>query len=61
MRKYSPSVARVIGIELARRLAKEWLGYEFDPNSASAPKVAAFSEYEPRADVVPIEPPARCD
>jgi len=51
----------VIGIELARRLAKEWLGYEFDPNSASAPKVAAFSEYEPRADVVPIEPPARCD
>lgn len=23
--------ARVIGVELARRLAKEWLGYKFDP------------------------------
>ena len=22
---------RVIGLELARRLAREWLGYEFDP------------------------------
>jgi len=53
--------ARVIGIELARRLAKEWLGYKFDPNSASASKVAALSEYEPRADVVPTEPSARCD
>ena len=48
--------ARVIGIELARRLAREWLGYEFDPNSASAPKVAVFSEYEQRADVVPAQP-----
>ncbi|CAN8104477.1 unnamed protein product [Discula destructiva] len=27
--------ARVIGVELARRLAKEWLGYTFDPASAS--------------------------
>ena len=27
---------RVIGLELARRLAKDWLGYEFDPQSASA-------------------------
>lgn len=26
---------RVIGIELARRLAKEWLGYTFDPVSVS--------------------------
>lgn len=25
--------ARVIGIELARRLVKEWLGYSFDPVS----------------------------
>lgn len=25
---------RVIGIELARRLVKEWLGYEFDPVSS---------------------------
>lgn len=37
---------RVIGIELARRLAKEWLGYEFDPASASAPKVAALESYD---------------
>ena len=38
---------RVVGIELARRLAKEWLGYRFDPASASAAKVAAICEYEP--------------
>lgn len=38
--------ARVIGLELARRLAREWLGYTFDPSSASAAKVAAFAQYE---------------
>jgi len=37
---------RVVGLELARRLAREWLGYRFDPNSASAAKVAAIGEYE---------------
>lgn len=37
---------RVVGIELARRLAKEWVGYTFDPNSASAEKVKAISDYE---------------
>ena len=37
---------RVVGLELARRLAKEWLSYRFDPNSASAAKVAAIGEYE---------------
>ncbi|KAI1850323.1 hypothetical protein JX265_002221 [Neoarthrinium moseri] len=37
---------RVVGLELARRLAKEWLGYQFDPNSASAAKVDAITEYE---------------
>lgn len=37
---------RVIGLELARRLAREWLGYEFDPSSASAVKVAVIDEYE---------------
>lgn len=42
--------ARVIGIELARRLAREWLGYTFDPASASAPKVAVFGEYDPVPD-----------
>jgi ribose 5-phosphate isomerase B len=38
--------ARVIGPELARRLVDEWLGYEFDPGSASADKVAVISEIE---------------
>lgn len=37
---------RVIGIELARRLAEEWLGYEFDSSSASNAKVEALSAYE---------------
>lgn len=37
---------RVIGLELARRLAKEWLGYEFDESSPSAPKVAALKSYD---------------
>lgn len=37
---------RVIGIELARRLAKEWLGYVFDTSSASAAKVDAITQYE---------------
>jgi ribose 5-phosphate isomerase B len=37
---------RVVGIEVARRLVKEWLGYEFDPQSASAAKVDAIGEYE---------------
>lgn len=37
---------RVVGIELARRLAKEWLGYEFDAASPSGAKVRAIEEYE---------------
>ena len=37
---------RVVGIELARRLAKEWLTYRFDDSSASAQKVAVIDEYE---------------
>lgn len=37
---------RVVGLELARRLAREWLTYEFDEGSASAEKVAILSEYE---------------
>ena len=37
---------RVIGIELARRLVREWLTYRFDESSASAEKVAVLSEYE---------------
>lgn len=38
--------ARVIGPELAIRLVKEWLTYEFDASSASAEKVAVISEFE---------------
>jgi len=37
---------RVIGLELARRLAREWVGYTFDEGSASADKVAAICGYE---------------
>lgn len=40
--------ARVVGPELAKRLVNEWLGYEFDPASASAEKVAMISELEER-------------
>ncbi|KAF2091457.1 ribose 5-phosphate isomerase B [Saccharata proteae CBS 121410] len=39
---------RVIGKEVARRLAKEWLGYRFDPSSASAEKVQAITDHERR-------------
>jgi ribose 5-phosphate isomerase B len=37
---------RVVGLELARRLAREWLGYRFDSTSASAQKVALINDYE---------------
>ena len=37
---------RVVGLELARRLAKEWLNYTFDPQSSSASKVDAIMEHE---------------
>ncbi|GAA3905393.1 ribose-5-phosphate isomerase [Microbacterium invictum] len=37
---------RVVGIELARRLVREWLTYRFDTSSASAEKVAVIGEYE---------------
>ncbi|KAH7313099.1 putative ribose 5-phosphate isomerase [Rhexocercosporidium sp. MPI-PUGE-AT-0058] len=37
---------RVIGLELARRLVREWLGYRFDEGSASAEKVRAINEYD---------------
>ncbi len=37
---------RVVGIELARRLVKEWLTYNFDPTSASAEKVELINQYE---------------
>ncbi|GAA2344694.1 D-erythrulose 4-phosphate isomerase DerI1 [Saccharopolyspora halophila] len=37
---------RVVGLELARRLAGEWLDYRFDESSSSADKVAAIGGYE---------------
>ncbi|KAI5242855.1 ribose 5-phosphate isomerase B [Aureobasidium subglaciale] len=37
---------RVVGVEVARRLAKEWLSYKFDETSASAKKVDAIMEHE---------------
>jgi ribose 5-phosphate isomerase B len=37
---------RVVGLELARRLAREWLTYTFDENSASAEKVTLIKDYE---------------
>lgn len=40
---------RVVGLELARRLAKEWLGYRFDPTSSSAEKVQVIRDYESAA------------
>jgi ribose 5-phosphate isomerase B len=41
---------RVVGIELARRLAQEWLTYRFDEGSASAEKVQVLTDYEANAD-----------
>ena len=37
---------RVIGVEVARRLVREWLTYRFDASSASAEKVAVLEQYE---------------
>lgn len=37
---------RVIGPELAKKIVGEWLGYSFDPASASAEKVARITEFE---------------
>ena len=37
---------RVIGVELARRLSREWLGYTFDTGSASAEKVRLLRTLE---------------
>lgn len=39
---------RVIGLELGRRLVREWLGYRFDEYSPSAAKVADIRSYERR-------------
>jgi ribose 5-phosphate isomerase B len=39
----------VIGLELAKTLVHQWLGYEFDPGSPSAAKVKAVEGYERQA------------
>lgn len=42
---------RVVGVEVARRMAREWLGYTFDTSSASAEKVQAICQYDGSAPV----------
>jgi len=39
---------RVVGVELARRLAREYVGYRFDEGSKSKEKVEAIMEHERR-------------
>ena len=41
--------ARVIGLELAKKLVDEWLEHRFDPGSPSAAKVRLIDEYEEEA------------
>ena len=38
--------ARVIGMELAKKLVSDWLDHHFDPLSASAEKVQLIGRYE---------------
>lgn len=45
---------RVIGVELARRLAREWLDYRFDQSSPSAAKVNAITELEEADEPGPV-------
>ncbi len=47
---------RVIGLELAKRLVSEWLGYRFDPSSSSASKVAAIESYDRPTDPDTADP-----
>lgn len=37
---------RVVGIELGRRLAREWIGYTFDPKAASADQAKVLTDFE---------------
>lgn len=47
---------RVIGLELARRLVREWLDHEFDAASRSAAKVALIEDGPTAPGVVGDEP-----
>ncbi|MFF1832836.1 ribose-5-phosphate isomerase [Streptomyces sp. NPDC058231] len=49
---------RVIGLELARRLVREWLGYRFDASSPSGEKVAVLDAYDTAAAAGPEGGPA---
>lgn len=51
---------RVIGVELARRLAREWLTYRFDTSSASNAKVEAIDGYD-RGDLSAEAAAAACE
>lgn len=51
---------RVVGLELARRLVREWVGYEFDPASASAAKVALIAQLD-RRGATQGTTPTSCD
>ncbi|KAF3914461.1 hypothetical protein AA313_de0202946 [Arthrobotrys entomopaga] len=48
---------RVIGLELARRLVREWLGYTFDTKSPSAGKIKEIEKYESKAEGSRISEP----
>ena len=37
---------RVVGLEVARKLVGEWVGYRFDPESGSGEKVEVIKGYE---------------
>jgi ribose 5-phosphate isomerase B len=50
---------RVIGLELARRLVREWLTYEFDRGSPSAAKVRRITDYEESQQPSETRPGAR--
>jgi len=42
---------RVIAPELAERIVRQWLGYEFDTSSPSAHKVSIITDYEERGSL----------
>jgi ribose 5-phosphate isomerase B len=51
---------RVIGRELARRLAREFLGYAFDPGSHSQANVELIEKYESELGADGASVPASC-
>lgn len=51
---------RVIGLELAKRLAREWLTYRFDEESASAAKVRVIDQYDAGNQPNTAEAPGSC-